>query len=520
MSPEQQVLLMLTKRLHAARKHQVPFVDFVMREELTRRPLRATPHQRILLKFVHDHPRCVLMLPVGHGKTFLMGACALFELGKDPTCRGAVLSATQGQAMKVLTLARSYIEQSVELHAVFPQLWPSQRRAEAWSTSALTVARPDGIRDPSLQAVGLEGAINGARLKLIIVDDVLTHENTNTRESRDKVCEYLDSSVMSRLDVANAKIVVTNTAWHEDDIAHRYMRAGWPTLRMEITGLIEICNADNWDATELRPSESGDLCRLAAYDDDSPLWPEKYSLSVIEKLRKSHLPHRFNQLYRNLCYNEATARCKMEWIEKCKKNARERGVYDFARNYTGPHLTVTGVDLAVQAGEANDKTAFFTFECMADGHRKVLDIEIGQWDGPTIVQKLLQKCRAFNSVVRVESNASQDFIRQFALAQDWSAPIKAHVTGRGKAHPEHGVEGLFIELHNGAWLLPNDPNGNVCGAMREFIDACLNYSPTRHTDDVMMACYFAREQAKSFGALSAQYSKNRDTSIASTIMSR
>ena len=98
---------------------------------------------------------------------------------------------------------------------------------------------------------------------------------------------------------------------------------------------------------------------------------------------------------------------------------------------------------------------------------------------------------------------AQDFIKQFALERDRSIPIKAHVTtAQGKAHPQYGVEGLFLEFSNSAWRLPCDKRGNVHPQVQRFIDACLYYTPQHHTDDVLMAAFFAREQARDWGALS------------------
>ena len=505
------LLLMLEQTRKLATQHPVHFVDFVMLEETTRRPIYAAPHQRVLLKFAYDHPRCVIMLPVGHTKTFSMGALALFELGNCPTSRGAIVSATQGQAAKVLAMVRDYVDNSKELHMVFPGLVPSPRRADPWTTTAITVDRPPGIRDASLVAVGVEGALPGSRLKHIVVDDILTHENTATKEARDKVYSWFDSTVLSRIDTgAGARVVVTNTAWHPEDLLHRLTKQGWPTLRMEITGRIEILNDDDWDCVELKP-ESADsaYCRLAALPDTTSLWPDKYPMFEVERLRAEHLPSRFNQLYRNICRDDATSRCKIEWIEACKKKAAARGIHGYVSEYRGANLTFTGVDLAVQPGEEHDDCAFFTIEVLPDGHRRILDIDVGQFDGPTIIEKLFDKHRRYNSVIRVESNAAQDFIRQFALDRDVSLPIKAHVTGRAKAHPEHGVEGFFVELSNGAWLIPSTNYGEVHPNTQRLIDACLFYSPTKHTDDILMSAYFAREQAKAYGApgASGQQSK-------------
>lgn len=507
------LIQVLLSRAQRARHSISAFTSFVMREETTRAPIRIMPHQEIMYEFAMAHNECVIMLPVGHAKTYGMSTIALYQLGLNNTNRGAFVSATQGQASKPLSMVKDYIETSDELKLVFPQLMRSQRRnpsggfADPWTQTEITVDRPPGIRDPSVVCVGIDGAIDGARLSWAVVDDILNRENTATKDQRDKVYQWFDASVISRLDPGGGRLTVTNVAWHPDDLLHRLMDMGWPTLRMEITGNIEIRNTE-WDHPGLRPEhKSSTICRLAAHDPDPtnsvPLWPEKFSLEYIEKtLKRRHLPSEFNRLYMNICRDNASAKCKVEWIEQCKWNAQKMGYHRMTSRYTGRNLTFTGLDLAISPGEESDDTAFFTFEVFPSGHRLILDIEIGKFDGPTTLDLLFKKREAYNSIIRVENNGAQDYLRQFALQRDISVPLKPHTTGRVKAHPEYGVEGLFIELYNGAWLIPCDTHGQVHSNIQRWINACLYYQPSKHTDDSLMACYFAREQAREWGVLS------------------
>jgi len=506
------VSLMLLGKASKARQDINAFFEFVIREETTRAPLLVAPHQSILFDFAMAHPLSVIMLPVGHTKTYSVAALGLYSIARDRTSRGAFVSATQQQASKPLGMLKDYIESSIELRLVFPELRPSPRDSDPWTQTEITIDRPPGIRDASFIAVGMDsGAIPGSRLKWINIDDILNRENTATKEQRDKVYEWLTTSVFSRLDPSNSFCAVTNTAWHPNDVLHRLRDEGWPTIRMEIGGTIEIYNTD-WDPRDpesLRPELPGShLCRLTAHDPDprneTPLFPARVTREYMEMLQRKNLPIVFNQLYRNITRDDATSKCKQEYIDTCLEAARKAHppCVQFVMSYDGGGQTFTGVDLAVSPGEEHDNTAFFTFEVMPSGHRRILDIEVGQWSGPEIVTKIIQKAKAYKSVIRVENNAAQDYIRQFTLHQDVSIPVKAHTTGRTKAHPEYGVESLFIELRNGAWLLPNKPNGEFHPALKGFIEACLYYSPSRHTDDVLMACYFAREQAREFGLLS------------------
>lgn len=529
---EELLIAALTERADAARSSVPAFFDFVMRHEKTNEPLVCAPHQRLVFEFVTRHPRCVVRMPVGTSKTYLMSALTMHLLGEDPTSRGCFVSATQGQAMKPVSMVRDYIEASHELHWVFPKLAQSPRKTDPWTQEMITVERPAGIRDPSLRAVGLDGAIDGSRLNWIVVDDILNRENTSTKASREKVFEWFDSSVLSRIDPDGGRIVVTNTPWHLDDLTYRLERAGWPTLTMSVTGDITLANCDDFDSDEIVPSpKPGEVYRLAAHrepvndlgvviEETAPLWPDRYSWAEIRSLRESsgHALQKFNQLYMCVCRAEETAKCKVEWIEACKD--RGRGLAPVAR-YTGSNLTITGVDLAVGKGAQYDMTAFFTFEQLEDGRRKILDVEFGQYDAPTIVSKLIAKAEAYHSLVMVENNAAQDYIRQFVLAKNASVPVKAHTTGRNRAHPEYGIEGLFIELQNAAWVIPCSASGAMSAGIARWVEECLYYRPEKHPGDVLMASWLAVELARQMGyAAGAKKGQGPRPGLAASLLAR
>lgn len=491
-----------------ARTDPRAFFEFVMREEHTRAELVTMPHQRLAFEFLMAHEQCVLRLPVGTSKTYLMTAFTLWLLGQDATSRGAFVSATQTQAMKPLSAVRDIIEESRELQMVFPKLRRSARKADSWNMYEITVDRPPGIRDPSLVAVGIDGAIAGARLSWAVVDDILDRENTATLAGLKKVHDWFDSSVLSRIDPNGGRIVVTNTPWHPEDLTYRLESAGWPTLTMDVLGNVRLNNVPHWDSTEIIPSaRPGEVYRLAAHaepkdsrdevcEETVPLWPDRYGWEAIDKLKRDHLPQRFNQLYLCICRDDKSARCKTEWVDACKELGKGSTL---VAQYMGVNPTFTGVDLAVGKGAAYDQTAFFTFEQLADGKRRVLDVEFGQYDAPVIVEMLIDKARRFSSVVRVENNAAQSFLLQFARARNASIPLRAHTTGRNKVHPEFGVESLFIELQNAAWIIPCDSTGRCHATVQRWIDECLYYQPGQHVGDVLMAAWFAREQAREFG---------------------
>jgi hypothetical protein len=488
----------------AAAHNPVRFFEHVLRDEKTQLPVSVPPHQRVLLDFVLHHRRSVTMLPVGHTKTVSAAGLALIRMGKDPMSRGAIISATEAQAQKVLLSIRNYCDTSMALHSVFPHLRRSRREGDPWTQTAITIERPPGIRDASVVAYGFDSPrILGSRLDWVVCDDLLNDENTRTKDARDRVFELFDMNVLSRVEPRTGWVQVCNTVWHPNDLVHRLEEMGWATLRMDVLGNIIVrddvleleAGRPAWDSPELRPATPNPddpVCRLARHDPDPRnevmLWPERFGPSEWAEVCRTSLPVHRNRKYLNVARDDETSMCKREYVDACFDAARKLGVTGFVERYEGQNPTFTGVDLAVSPEDESDDVALFTFEARPSGHRVILDIEFGKWSGPVIVDKLFEKRARYNSTLRVENNGCQQFLLQFALERNVALPIRPHTTGRAKAHPEHGIPGIFVEMANAAWAFPVGKHGEVHPAMQRLANECLYYVPSKHSGDVLMAC--------------------------------
>lgn len=537
---QSQVLLLLkilATKAAEARNDPKKFFEFAFVSEHDRRAMRIAPHQKVLMDFWLAHDRSVSMLPLLHSKTFCACVYILWKLGLDPTTRVAIVSATQDQAIKPLRMLRDYIEGSDRLHAVFPDLVKSERPGDPWTQTAITVKRPSGIRDPSIVAIGVDSErVAGSRWNLVFVDDILSEMNTSTPESRIQVCNFYQSEIHSRLDRSGGvQVIVTNTARHPDDLPHKLVDQGWPLLKMNVMGGVyvrddserEILMQEPWDSDELVPAldlqatqgdDYGSWCRLKDWKPGQSLWWDEsvpHSLPMtskdpkrktVEKEQRQYLPIHFAQLFMQECRDDQTAMCQVAWINACKLKARQRGIHTMMMRWDGesnaPRLVFTGVDLAIGVQDVHDDTCFFTFAVLADGHRQILDIDLGKFTGPQIRDKLREKAKQFDSIVVVENVGAQDYIKQFVLEKDISTPIKTYSTNRdSKVNPTSGIPGIFVELYNGAWLIPNDRNGRCHPFIDRWCRACLDYVPTRHADDTLMASLFGWDLAKKWGVL-------------------
>jgi hypothetical protein len=516
------LLLQGEQGLAKARTDIEAFAQYVIREERKRKGILMAPHQKIGLAHMWAHTRSVQIWPVNHAKTTCDVIAALFAIGTNPNSRGAIVSETQAQSGKLLRVIREYIDTSEAYRKVFPHV----RRGKQWTDTALTVQRDAGIKDPTVVAIGVDGGIAGARLDWIIVDDILSFRNTRTKEQRDRIYTWLDSSVLSRFEGDSGHVIVTNSAWHPDDVLHRLSKQGWGTLRMQVDGGIFVKDDAEWIAkgklwdhslleatheTTIGNEGFGEKLKLKGQEIGELLWKNHPTIKSLEELRMRHpITAEFNRLYMSICRDDDSSYCKVEWIEQCKSEAYKRGYESFTYEKHGAN-TFTGVDLAVSPGEESDDCALFTFEVLPDGKRLILDIDVGKYDGPTMVKKIVDLHRRYDCVVRVENNGAQSLLLHFLAEQGAHVPVKGHHTGRNKAHPEHGVMSLFTEMAQGLWLIPSDKNGRVNPATQRWIDECLYYVPSKHTGDVLMSSWLAREQARAWGMLgSARKDEGRE----------
>lgn len=532
-----------------AREDPSRFFNFVMRDETKNEPIAIAPHQELKLEFMRAHRRFVVLEPVGFAKTYSATGLILWMMGRDALMRGAIVSAAQAQSEKPLQLARQYIETSPEVRVVFPELRRSTRDGDRWTTTALTVERPPGIRDPTLIARGLDSkAILGSRWKVLIGDDIHNQENTSTPEQREKVWEFWWKSCMTRMDPSTGVAGWQCTAWHPEDVTHRLMESkdkggtGWPALIMDAEGIIKIRNT-SWDTPLIRPADDlpadhpDATYRLVAHDPDPeseiPLWPERWSSEALQDEREDLGLAAYNQIFKNICRDDSTSLCKQADIEKALGLARRltsERIIDCSKLYsTGQppwsSLIFTGVDLAFSQSDAADECAIFTiaiFKYEGVPLRVPIMAECGKWGTTELYERIVRNNDTYRPAgIGFENNAAQEGIRQLFASSDRTLPLKPHRTDATKNSILFGIPSIFAEFSTGCWAIPNI-NGRMAPLIEKWVKQCLNYVPSAHTGDELMASYFARDLAKKYGALARERKGRNNTgrSIAARIAAR
>lgn len=486
--------------LELARRDPATFCGMILKDEATGRPIEMQDFHYEWHDLLNKHKFVVLFTCPELGKTQQLAiGRILWMLGKDPRRRYAVLSATQTAAKKVISVCKSLIESSEILHEIFPNL----KRGTLWTDTSFEVDRPPGIKDPSMQAYAADGgSIQGARLDGLVIDDVLTEDNTRTAYYRDKITTWIKTSALSRL-AKDAWVAFLTNVWHKDDAAHRHEKQGWASKRYPVQS-----------------------------PEGKSIWPARWTEKRIEEFKTEVLgPAEFNRVMMLKSRDDTEKRFKKEWLDKCLEIGEGLSVVSSFEELCNkfPELAsflkvdesilrlgglpedvmvVSGVDIAVGRRANSGNSSIFTLLSKPDFTRQILSIEAGRWSGPEIISRIFSVHDRFRSTLFVENNAAQDFIIQWALERDASPEyqnrvkglrIHSFTTGANKLNPFYGVESLAAEFAAGRWVIPCEPGTQrVDPQVAEWMTEVLDYSPEEHTGDRMMSSWFAMEACRAY----------------------
>lgn len=466
--------------LRQARRDIVAFCEYVMLDEKTMRPIRLSVMHREWQAFLDANPWAVLVAPVEHGKTTMLIARVLFEMGRNPNIRIGWISDSEEQALTVVGQIRRYIEESTRLHEVFPQLRRSTRPGHIWNKHAIEIERSPFLRNPTLRAYGSGTKIAGARLDLIICDDILNLENTGTLEACTKTQHWFDVMVLTRAQDdpdtgEQAKLWVVGTPFTDNDILHELPK------RKSFASRVFSCvhNPDDSPAKWL------------------PTWPEIWPLKRLFSRLNGMLPSAFARKYLCRVVNDINSRFP-EWTIKVAFE-QGRGLTFQTRRpvlYPGPRplRCWTGVDLGVGEKEGDDRTALVTVALREDKTRQIIDIRSGHWTSDEIMDQIEEVYYRYESRVVVESVAAQRWLLQF-VRKNKKIPVEPYnTTAQSKWDEAFGIESLAVELRQKLWRFPSGETGqDYDPEMWALRSEMMTYRPNKHTGDRLMAMWFARE---------------------------
>lgn len=161
----------------------------------------------------------IVLFPRGHLKSKLMAYKTAWELTRNPAETILYISATAGLAEKQLGLVKMILTSET-----YRKYWPDmvhrdEGRRERWTVNEIAVDHPirkkEGIRDPSVKAVGLTGNITGFHATKIKLDDIVVPKNAYTEDGRAKVAALV--SQLASIEEPESEMDCVGTRYHGKD---------------------------------------------------------------------------------------------------------------------------------------------------------------------------------------------------------------------------------------------------------------------------------------------------------------
>ena len=159
-----------------ARTDPGKFIELVFKDQKGNR-LKLQPFHWEWLDILQKHRRVQVEAARSHGKTTIILGYVLWRIGNDPSLRVKLFTQSEEKARERLTVIGDLITTNRIVKLVFPDLRPAKNGV--WHKTAIQVERPAvGAKDPTLEASGIMGSVEGGRADMLVFDDICLAEGT------------------------------------------------------------------------------------------------------------------------------------------------------------------------------------------------------------------------------------------------------------------------------------------------------------------------------------------------------
>ena len=285
--------------------------------EYTNPAYRTAPHHTLIAERLEavergEIDRLAIFMPPRHGKSELVSRrFPAWLMGKDPSRQIIAASYSAELAQDFGRDVRDLVG-SAEFAAVFPGV--------SLAADSAAAGRWNSAQGGSYVAVGVGGSITGRGAHIGIIDDPLKdRQEADSEVRRAHVKGWYQSTFYTRL-MPPAAVVLCQTRWHEDDLA------GWLLAEAEKGG-------DRWEIL--------DLPALAA--NGEALWPDRYPVESLERIRRNVGPREWSALYQQKPQPDEGTYFQRAWFKRHVKRPPDLAVYgtsDYAVTDDGGDYTV------------------------------------------------------------------------------------------------------------------------------------------------------------------------------------
>lgn len=180
------------------------------------------------MTYVKGRPTRVLInTPPYHAKTATLTVdYTVWRICQDPNVKVIIISESRDMARKMLQAIKERLTHPryQKMHYDFGPAEGYRVGSASWTQELIYVGNRDsGEKDPTVEVLGVGSQIYGARADLILMDDCVTLKTARTIGQREKVIQWVDQEVSSRLG-PTGKLVVVGTRVSSNDVYNQLLK--------------------------------------------------------------------------------------------------------------------------------------------------------------------------------------------------------------------------------------------------------------------------------------------------------
>jgi hypothetical protein len=227
--------------------------------------------------------RKLVLMPREHAKTAIVSGGLPLHIIIQPAETNIYFPGLEGSECRIMlagenmSMAQKNLRVLEEIHTgnkLFRALWPHRvwdsprRQSKLWNQKALIFPRENEWPDPTIWAIGVDGAVTGARPNVMIKDDLISVEAANSDVVMESAVEWhkVSRALLDTYEVESgvqSLEFIIGTRWAVYDLYSDII--------------------DNDPSVEVIDEKFHQIIR-----DGKILWPEKHTKESIEQLRREY----------------------------------------------------------------------------------------------------------------------------------------------------------------------------------------------------------------------------------------
>ena len=314
----------------------------------------------------------LVLLPRDHQKSSLVAYRVAHWITNHPDTTILYVSATADLAEKQLKFIKDILTSDI-----YMALWPemvavSENSRERWTADEISISHPvrkkEGVRDPTVKAVGLTANTTGLHCNIAVLDDIVVPGNAYTQMGREQTRSFY--SQLSSIETTGAQEWVVGTRYHPADIYK------------EMIDMKEAYYEDNGE--DFVEKDVFEVFERVVETEGEFLWPKQrrkdgrmFGFDARELARKKAKYLDVTQFYAQYYNNPNTNENAMLDNSKFQHYDRTKLQNLSGSWYLDQKLlnVYAGIDFAFSLSEKSDYTAIVVVGADSDGKIYVLDID-------------------------------------------------------------------------------------------------------------------------------------------------